>query len=43
MRSSSCTLVFGILPKNATFQTQVINLGLEKEVISKGNFSLDYP
>jgi hypothetical protein len=29
--------------ENATFQTQIINLGLKSEAISKGNFPLDHP
>jgi hypothetical protein len=41
--SSSRNVVFGISPENATFQTQVINLDLKTEAISKGkgNFPLD--
>jgi len=40
---TSCTLVFRVTPKNATFQSKVINLGLKTEAISMGNFPLDYP
>jgi hypothetical protein len=30
------------ISKNSPFQTQVINLGLKTEAISKANFSLDW-
>ena len=37
------TLVFGVFPKNATFQIQILNLDLETKTIfkGKGNFVLD--
>jgi hypothetical protein len=38
--STSCTLVLRIFPENTTFQTEVVNLGLETGTIFKGNFSL---
>jgi hypothetical protein len=39
---TSRNLAFGVSPRNATFQTQVIHLGLKTGAIFKGNFSLDY-
>ena len=41
MSTSSCTLVFRVIPKNSTFQTKVINLDVKTEAISIGNFPLD--
>jgi hypothetical protein len=41
--SLSCNVVFGIFLMNASFQMQILDLDLETEVISKGNFPLDYP
>jgi hypothetical protein len=38
---TSCNIVFGISPKNAPFQTQIFNLGLETKTLSSGNFLLD--
>jgi len=34
---------FWVIPKNPTFQMQVINLGLKTKAISKGNIPLNYP
>ncbi len=38
---ASCNVVFGISPKNAPFQTQIINLVLEIKAISEGKIILD--
>jgi len=43
MKMVDCNVVFGIFPKDTTFQRQVINLGLETEAIFRGNFPFDYP
>jgi hypothetical protein len=40
--SSSSTRDFRFCLQNATFQSQIVNLVLETEAISKGNFPLDY-
>jgi hypothetical protein len=40
--SLSCNVVFGIFLRDATFQTQVTNLGLKNKAISIGKFPLDY-
>jgi len=37
--SLSCTLVFGLIPANATFQTKSSKMGQKLN----GKFSLDYP
>jgi hypothetical protein len=36
-------VLFGIFPLNTIPQTQILKLGLRIEVISRGNFVLDYP
>jgi hypothetical protein len=43
LTSASCTLVFGVIPRKTTFQTQVINFGLVAEAISKGKISRKFP
>jgi hypothetical protein len=40
-RASSCTVVFGIFIRNATFRMKILNLWLETEAASKGKISLD--
>jgi len=40
---TSCNVVFGIFPKDAPFQSKIINLSLKTETISAANFSLDCP
>jgi hypothetical protein len=39
--TSSCNVFFGIFPKNATLQTQAINLCQKNKAISEANFLLD--
>jgi len=39
----SCTLVFGLIVKNATFQMQIFSLDVKTEAISKGHFPFYYP
>jgi len=39
--TSSWSLVFRVLSKNARFQMQSLNLDLETKTIFKGNFLLD--
>ena len=34
----SCTLVFKVIPQDATFKMQIFNLGLKTKAISKGKF-----
>ena len=38
---TSCDVVFGISPKNAPFQTQIIDLDLKTHAISEDIFFLD--
>jgi hypothetical protein len=39
--ASSCTVVFGIFIRNATFRMKILNVCLEAEDVSKGKISLD--
>ena len=41
-RSTSCTVQFAKFCRDSTSETQFINLGLDTEAISKGDFLLDY-